>query len=488
MLYSQRKHLGGYFMRYSDFIKPQNKKVLALQERADKQAGLPSVKPGLSGNAGVGVGAVIPAKTAPDTDAHANAGAGLGIGLSNPAYLAGLLPDDFPFDRWEQLNTKQQVNALKYSGLTPQEQWVLLNTNIPFVELRSSSSASSGSINRIVNPNANVPRDKFAAGNAGNGLLYPSNTPNLAPLHNVDLIGKLKDTAASPATPSPASTPLPKPGPSPITTPNPLGKPSPYNGTAPMELTSRDKQMLLSILDLDTSLMSVTERKQIEFIERQVQRGVVTPNQLKQFYQDLISIRNKVEKQEWINKTKAESNPAATWGTELIDDQSLYSDKPSSFGAYGNLKDNGCGLVAMSNANQHLGLGIRFDDFISEMLDHRLLSTNFGGTLGMNPNMIALYNHLGADVTTYHSPNSIPVDHDAYIVLYFYPIGAHYFEAQYDEKNNCYVPYNTGVDKESAKLLDLTPSSYNQFEKDAKHPLTVILQWVVWGIDSPHNP
>ena len=88
-------------MRYSDFIKPQNRKVLALQERADKQAGSPLVKPVLSGNAGVGVGAVIPTKTAPDTDAHANAGAGLGIGLSNPAYLAGLLPDDFPIDQWE---------------------------------------------------------------------------------------------------------------------------------------------------------------------------------------------------------------------------------------------------------------------------------------------------------------------------------------------------------------------------------------------------
>ena len=124
---------------------------------------------------------------------------------------------------------------MKYSGLTPQEQWVLLNTNIPLVELRSSSSASSGSIARIVNPNANVPRDRLAAGNAENGLLYPNNSPNSAPLHNADLIGKLKDKVASPATPSPASTPLPKPGPyAPAYTPAPVSEPKRYSAPKAM--------------------------------------------------------------------------------------------------------------------------------------------------------------------------------------------------------------------------------------------------------------
>ncbi|HML67269.1 MAG TPA: hypothetical protein PKA81_02655 [Clostridia bacterium] len=473
-------------MRYSDFIKPQNRKVLTLQERADKQAGSPSVKPVLSGNAGAGVGAVIPAKAAPDAGAHANAGAGLGIGLSNPAYLAGLLPDDFPIDQWEQLNTKQQLNAMKYSGLTPQEQWVLLNTNIPLVELRSSSSASSGSIARIVNPNANAPRDRFAAGNAENGLLYPSNSPNSAPLHNIDLIGKLKDKAASPATPNPASTPLPTPGPSPMTTPNLLSEPSPYSGTTPMELTSRDKQMLLSILDLDKSLMSVTDRKQIEFIKRQVQRGVVTPNQLKQFYQDLISIRNKVEKQEWTNKVKAESSATATWGNELINNQRDYSGIPGSFGKKGNMRDNACGYMAINNTNQLLGYNTAYSDTSYYLNKARNITTLLDGQLGMNPLIIGgLYRSAGCHVDLYLNTSDIPKTYDAYIMLYFYKnvnngdkLGAHYIAVDYDPRADKFSAYNN--DNSNLQEKD----AFNKFLPDDHRGYCI---WGISHIDQSQN-
>ena len=437
-------------MRYSDFIKPQNKKVLALQERADKQAGFPSAKPVLSGSAGTGVGAVIPPQATPDTDAHAKAEAGLGIGLNNPAYLAGLLPDDFPIDQWEQLNTKQQLNAMKYSGLTPQEQWVLLNTNIPLVELRSSSRASFGSIARIVNPNTNVPRGRFAVGNAGKGLLYPSSSPNLAPLHNFDFIGKSIDKAASPHTPSPESTPLPTPGPPPNTTPSLLSETSTYSGTTPMELTSRDKQMLLSILDLDKSLMTVTDRKHIELIERQVQRGVVTPNQLKQFYQDILSIRIKVEKQEWINKVKGESSATATWGNELINGQRDYSSIPGSFGEKGNMRDNACGYMAINNTNQLLGYNTDYSDTSYYLNKASNSTTLFGGQLGMNPLIIGdLYRSAGCHIALYLNKSNVPKTYDAYIMLYFYKVvnsdnklGAHYIAVEYDPRADNFTAYN----------------------------------------------
>ena len=47
------------------------------------------------------------------------------------ANLVGKLPHDFPFANWEGMNTKQQLQQMKYSGLNPQEQWSLLNANVP---------------------------------------------------------------------------------------------------------------------------------------------------------------------------------------------------------------------------------------------------------------------------------------------------------------------------------------------------------------------
>ena len=104
----------------------------------------------------------------------------------------------------------------------------------------------------------------------------------------------------------------------------------------------------------------------------------------------------------------------------------------------------------------------------------------------MNSDIIGLYKHLGADVTTYDFPINIPNDHDAYIILYFYPFGAHYVEAHYDEESKCYEVYNTGVSKDIATIPDLTPSSYKAYEKQNRRgESTTIVQWIVWGIDAP---
>lgn len=57
------------------------------------------------------------------------------------ANLVKKLPNDFPIANWEQMNTKQQLHAMKYSGLNPQEQWTLLNATAPLSALNQHNQA-----------------------------------------------------------------------------------------------------------------------------------------------------------------------------------------------------------------------------------------------------------------------------------------------------------------------------------------------------------
>ena len=43
-------------------------------------------------------------------------------GQVEQAKLVGKLPQDFPIANWESMNTKQQLQEMKYSGLNAQEQ------------------------------------------------------------------------------------------------------------------------------------------------------------------------------------------------------------------------------------------------------------------------------------------------------------------------------------------------------------------------------
>ena len=105
-------------MRNTDFTKPQNKKFLSLLERADKLAGPSSIQDNSLGNAHAGVGAVAPSGSVL-TSAAGIAGEGIGFNdrQKREAFLVSQLPNDFPIDGWENLSTKQQLHAMKYSGL-----------------------------------------------------------------------------------------------------------------------------------------------------------------------------------------------------------------------------------------------------------------------------------------------------------------------------------------------------------------------------------
>lgn len=122
-------------MRYTDLTKSQNKKILSLLEREDKRAGSPSNKPVVQGSASAGIGAAAPETAKPSVTAKGTVSGSVGAGLTKAqqkeAALVGKLPGDFPIEQWESMNTKAQLKAMQHSGLTDQEQWVLLNATAP---------------------------------------------------------------------------------------------------------------------------------------------------------------------------------------------------------------------------------------------------------------------------------------------------------------------------------------------------------------------
>ena len=61
------------------------------------------------------------------------------------AKLVNQLPQDFPFANWENMTARQQQQTISRSGLTPQDQWTLMNTNIPLSVLNKHNQAQNQS-------------------------------------------------------------------------------------------------------------------------------------------------------------------------------------------------------------------------------------------------------------------------------------------------------------------------------------------------------
>jgi len=57
------------------------------------------------------------------------------------ANLVSKLPRDFPFANWENMTARQQQQTISRSGLNPQAQWALLNSNVPLVALNQYNQA-----------------------------------------------------------------------------------------------------------------------------------------------------------------------------------------------------------------------------------------------------------------------------------------------------------------------------------------------------------
>ena len=232
-------------MRNTNFVKPQNKKLLALMERADKLAGPSSIQDDSIGNAHANVGAV-----APSGNVHASAAgaADAGIGFNDrqkrEAFLVSQLPNDFPIDGWENLSTKQHLHAMKYSGLNDQEQWELLNSSADLNVLADYNAQKADAIMNAVHSSAIRNSGAFGLNfEVMKNQLNPSIPSKLPSLQDQDLGARIRDTNVIEGlaakilgrdrlvpTPGPAPTPLPQPGPRiPTQTPNPFSVTDPMS-------------------------------------------------------------------------------------------------------------------------------------------------------------------------------------------------------------------------------------------------------------------
>lgn len=108
------------------------------------------------------------------------------------ANLVSKLPRDFPFAKWEGMSTKQQLREMKSSGLNDQDQWSLLNSNVPLAVLNEHNQAqqedkSREYATRIVSSLMNS-SSKVAANSVQTSI---KSLPNNTPLQNSGLRQKL---------------------------------------------------------------------------------------------------------------------------------------------------------------------------------------------------------------------------------------------------------------------------------------------------------
>jgi len=209
---------------------------------------VPGVKgttfPNTSGTAKVG-GSVSPSKTIP-----AAVTPSAPTSVIDPLYIpneaqkqeAGLvakLPSEFPIFQWESMGAIAQQKVMEKSGLSPQDQWRLLNASTPLEVLSLVNSAQNSARSGLLTPREASEITDQALRYSDNRLRLAHGDASILPplqkaLWNRELdkvFGDLQDkakgnTGGSPkTTPRPSSTPLPKPGPSvPVISPVPYPK------------------------------------------------------------------------------------------------------------------------------------------------------------------------------------------------------------------------------------------------------------------------
>ncbi|NLI53206.1 MAG: hypothetical protein GX417_02660 [Clostridiales bacterium] len=460
------------------------KKKLSVPKLDDRQTGYPNTAAIGSGSARLG----------------ASAHGSLNNAQIEEAALVKKLPPDFPIEQWDAMPTKAQLLAMRYSGLKEQEQWTLLNASTPLGTLSMLNDIQSGlAAHKFSTKEAALLTDSVTRLAAERKRLESGDASRLPSLQKGVLRGQLNsrkdalramiETDAPSLVPNPINPYAPQPTPTPDNTPLPQPGPSP-------EISSTDEQHIAEqdndsdsnganqekpgkiLLGIDTTYLSTGSRKILELINRKIANKALTPELFKTYLLDLSKIKTEAEKGEYIEKIKASSLPEATWGTEMINNQSVYSKAFATFGGLGNIAGNACGVIAIHNANQILGYNTEFEDLMYQMQKYSLMSTNAFGLLGMNPDVIGgIYSKAGAKVTMYFNPKDVPTDHDGYIAMFSYPIGAHYVAADFNKEKGTFDVYNLDDDGVKKQLNDLSRKSY---------PGTFL--WIVWGIDMPNEP
>ncbi len=102
------------------------------------------------------------------------------------------------------------------------------------------------------------------------------------------------------------------------------------------------------------------------------------------------------------------------------------------FGLLGNVGDNGCGAIAIYNADRILGIPASFDEILNGFngCKHMMRTVAFG-LLGGSPFYVRKYYKSRGYTARWKRKKDVSKDADAYIVVQFYAAGAHYQAGEY---------------------------------------------------------
>ncbi len=134
--------------------------------------------------------------------------------------------------------------------------------------------------------------------------------------------------------------------------------------------------------------------------------------------------------------TEAMKKILCTKDRKMINDQWNKDIANKEFGLLGNVGDNGCGAIAIYNANKILGIDTSFDEILNGFNSYDLkhpIPTVAGGLLGGNPFYVQKYYENKGYTVEWKSKSDVSKDADAYIALQFYNLGAHYQAGEYSD-------------------------------------------------------
>lgn len=182
-----------------------------------------------------------------------------------------------------------------------------------------------------------------------------------------------------------------------------------------------------------------------------------------------------------IRRTVARSDPRAAWDRSMINNQRRYPSDAGTFGRLGSMSENGCGFMAIHNANQLLGEDTTFQDTYAALQKRSLRTASFFGLFGTNPFEIGRYfREKGCRVRLYRDPERVLLTHDAYIALYLYRekrgLGAHYVAARYVPETGRFTIFNDDFERE----VERTCRDFSEMRA-----LDRAFGMLVWGIDRP---
>jgi hypothetical protein len=378
------------------------------------------------------------------------------------AALVSRLPEGFPIDEWESLPAKAQLIKMQHTRLSKTEQWDLLNAKTSMSTLRDIGEQTASQMTML----------QAAVDRIINGEV--TNSSKLTPLQQRVLDRQLeKEEEAMRSMAENEAMPLPGPSPSAVT-------PNPYADNT--HETTADK-LLNELEGIDKDMLSSGGKHLLDLAMKKLDDDDLSAKEISTVKDSLLRLQEEEQKNSLLVTAVKSSLPSATWDTSMINNQKDYSHTPGTFGSKGSIADNGCGFIAINNANQLLGDGTKFIDTYDELNSRSQWTTVRNGEMGMNPLVVGnYYRTKGYDVDLYTNSDEVPNTYDAYIMFYGYTkengdgkYGAHYIAIEYDDETGQLIAYNN----EWESKID-SESDFSDFLPDK-----VGFDLFIWGIDKP---